>query len=72
VNPNSNLDLEITFHPQQKDLDLHYKNIPCLIKGGDKLELSLMGKSVDLDISSNEELAFDTKVRKTTLKIVTV
>jgi len=43
-----------------------------LIKGGDKLELSLMGKSVDLDISSNEELAFDTKVRKTTLKNVTV
>lgn len=31
-----------------------------------------MGKSVDLDISSNEELAFDTKVRKTTSKNVTV
>ncbi len=72
MNPNSNLDLEITFHPSQKDLDLHYKNIPCIIKGGDKLELSLMGKSVDLDISTNEELAFDTKVRKTTLKNVTV
>jgi hypothetical protein len=31
-----------------------------------------MGKSVDLDISSNEELAFDTKVRKVTTKNVTV
>jgi len=71
VGHNSNLDLEITFYPLQKDLNLHYKNIPCLIKGGYKLELSLMSKSVNLDISSNEKLAYDTIVRKNTLKNVT-
>ena len=66
INPNSNLDLEVTFHPTETDLDLHYKKIPCSIKGGDKLELSLMGKSIDLDTTSTEELTFSTKVRQTT------
>jgi hypothetical protein len=37
--------------------------VPCIIKGGDKLELSLMGKSVELDTSTTEELSFATKVR---------
>jgi len=72
INPNSNLDLEVTFHPSKSDLDLHYKRIPCTIKGGDKLELSLMGKSVDLDTTSTEELTFNTKVRQTTSQSVTV
>jgi hypothetical protein len=49
INPNSNLDLEVTFHPTKADLDVHLKKIPCTIKGGDKLELTLMGKSVNLD-----------------------
>lgn len=63
IQPNSNLDLEVTFHPARPGLDLHYPKIPCTIKGGDKLELSLMGKSVDLDPASTEELTFNTKVR---------
>jgi hydrocephalus-inducing protein len=62
----------VTFHPTQSDLDLHHKEIPCTIKGGDKLELSLMGKSVDLDTTSTEELTFSTKVRQTTSQSVTV
>jgi len=49
IPPNSNLDLEVTFHPQKSDLDLHIKKVPCSIKGGETLELSLMGKSVELD-----------------------
>jgi len=49
---NSNLDLEVTFHPGQiksaaNDPDISYKNIPCFIKGGEVLNLSLMGKSVE-------------------------
>lgn len=46
--------------------------MPCLIKGGDKLELSLMGKSVEQDTSTTEELSFTTKVRQTTCQSVTV
>lgn len=63
INPNSNLDLEVTFHPSTADPDIRYNKVPCTIKGGDKLELSLMGKSVELDTSTTEEIAFATKVR---------
>lgn len=72
INPNSNLDLEVMFHPTESDLDLHYKKIPCTIKGSDKLELSLMGKSIDLDTTSTEELSFSTKVRQTTSQSITI
>jgi hydrocephalus-inducing protein len=72
INPNSNLDLEVTFHPSKSGLDLHYKKIPCQIKGGDTLSLSLMGKSVDLDTTATEELVFTTKVRQATSQSVTV
>jgi len=72
INPNSNLDLEVTFHPSKADPDIRYSKVPCIIKGGDQLELSLMGKSVELDTTTTEELAFTTKVRKTTSQSVTV
>lgn len=72
INPNSNLDLEVTFHPSKADPDIRYSKVPCVIKGGDKLELTLMGKSVELDTSTTEELAFATKVRQTTTQSVTV
>lgn len=65
INPNSNLDLEVTFHPGKADPDIRYNKVPCVIKGGDKLELSLMGKSVEQDTSTTEELSFTTKVRQT-------
>lgn len=66
INPNSNLDLEVTFHPskaEKADSDIRYNKVPCVIKGGDKLELTLMGKSVELDTETTQELAFATKVR---------
>lgn len=72
IAPNSNLDLEVTFHPPKSDLDLHYKKIPCAIKGGESLELSLMGKSVELDSSQNDELQFSTKVRQANVQSVTI
>jgi hypothetical protein len=72
INPNSNLDLEVTFHPSKADPDIRYSKVPCIIKGGDQLELSLMGKSVELDTTTTEELKFDTKVRKTQNQSVTV
>jgi hydrocephalus-inducing protein len=64
INPNSNLDLEVTFHPSRADPDIRYNKVPCVIKGGDQLELSLMGKSVDQDTSTTEEISFQTKVRQ--------
>jgi hydrocephalus-inducing protein len=72
INPNSNLDLEVTFHPSKADPDIRYSKVPCHIKGGDKLELSLMGKSVEQDTSTTEELTFSTKVRQTACLSVTV
>ena len=72
IAPNSNLDLEVTFHPQKSDLDLHYKKIPCAIKGGETLELSLMGKSVELDTSETSQLEFETRVRQANVQTVTV
>lgn len=47
VNPNSNLDLEVTFHPTLADPDIRCNKIKCEIKGGDPLFLNLMGKCVD-------------------------
>jgi hydrocephalus-inducing protein len=72
INPNSNLDLEITFHPTKADDDIRYNKVPCTIKGGEKLELSLMGKSVELDTSTNEQLSFETQVRKPSKQSVTI
>ena len=64
--------MEVTFHPSKADPDIRYNKVPCVIKGGDKLELTLMGKSVELDASTTEELTFTTKVRQTTSQSVTV
>lgn len=37
VNPNSNLDLEVTFHPKQADPDIRCSKVKCEIKGGESL-----------------------------------
>ena len=47
VNPNSNLDLEVTFHPTQKDEDIRCNKVKCEIKGGDPVFLTLMGKCIE-------------------------
>ena len=47
VNPNSNLDLEVTFHPSQADPDIRCNKVKCEIKGGDAVFLTMMGKSVE-------------------------
>lgn len=52
VNPNSTLDLEVTFHPTIADSDIRFNQVKCEIKGGDPLSLTLMGKSVEQDPSS--------------------
>ena len=49
VNPNSNLDLEVTFHPKNVDPDIHCNKIKCEIKGGEPLFLTLMGKCIEQD-----------------------
>ena len=54
------------------DPDITYNKIPCTIKGGEKLELTLMGKSVELESGGNEELVFETKVRQTNTQSVTI
>src|SRR4051812_34656163 len=47
VNPNSNLDLEVTFHPTLPDPDIRCNKVKCEIKGGEPLFLTMMGKSVE-------------------------
>jgi hypothetical protein len=55
INPNSNLDLEVTFHPNYADPDIRYNKVKCEIKGGEHpLMLSLMGKSIEQDNSSTQ------------------
>ena len=49
VNPNSNLDLEVTFHPMFADPDIRCNKIKCEIKGGEPLFLTLMGKCIEQD-----------------------
>lgn len=47
VPPNSNLDLEVTFHPSAVDSDIRYNKVKCEIKGGEPLALTLMGKCIE-------------------------
>lgn len=47
IQPNSNLDLDVTFHPKEVDPDIQYKKVKCDIKGSEGLFLTLMGKCVD-------------------------
>jgi hydrocephalus-inducing protein len=63
INPNSNLDVEVTFHPKAVDSDCHTK-VTCEVKGGETINLSLMGKAVAQDGNDMKELAFSTLVRK--------
>jgi hydrocephalus-inducing protein len=65
VNPNSNLDLEVTFHPSQADPDIRCNKVKCEIKNGEALFLTMMGKCVEQDLSSTQTLNFQTVVRKT-------
>jgi len=49
VNPNSNLDLEVTFHPRIADPDIRCNKVKCEVDGGDALFVNLMGKCVEQD-----------------------
>lgn len=64
IAPNSNLDLEVTFHPNKVDPDISYKNVRCEITGGDVLGLTLMGKCVEQSSDQTQELSFNAIVRK--------
>ena len=72
VNPNSTLDLEVTFHPTMADSDIRFNQVKCEIKGGDPLNVTLMGKSVEQDPSTTQTLNFQTIVRKPTKQMVTI
>ena len=71
VNPNSNLDLEVTFHPKTVDPDLRQK-VTCEVTGGDPINLTMMGKCVAQEGSQTQELKFQTVVRKATNQTVTI
>lgn len=45
VNPNSNLDLEVTFHPKYVDSSISQK-VTCTVQGGETISLTMMGKCV--------------------------
>lgn len=46
INPNSNLDLEVTFHPQNVVENLYETKVTCEVKGGEPMTLKMMGKPV--------------------------
>lgn len=58
VNPNSNLDLEVTFHPAVADPDIRCNKVKCEIKGGEPLFLNMMGKCIDQDGGATLALNF--------------
>lgn len=45
VNPNSNLDLEVTFHPKYVDQSISQR-VTCAVQGGEPITLTMMGKCV--------------------------
>jgi hydrocephalus-inducing protein len=70
INPNSNVDLEVTFHPKIVDNALSTK-VTCAVQGGDPLSVVLLGKSVKQE---GQELKMDFKsvVRKQTVQNITI
>lgn len=74
INPNSNLDLEVTFHP--KDISDEKvtceTKVTCEVKGGEAMTLKMMGKPVSQDSSQLQELNFNTVVRKATTQSITI
>ena len=71
MNPNSNLDLEVTFHPKQVDASVSQK-VQCTVQGGEPIKLTMMGKCVAHEGSQTQELAFQTVVRKATTQTVQI
>ena len=71
VNPNSNLDLEVTFHPKSVDQDLRQR-VTCEVTGGEPITLTMMGKCVAQEGSQTQELKFQTVVRKATTQTVAI
>lgn len=71
VNPNSNLDLEVMFHPKYVDPSIAQKVI-CTVTGGEPIKLTMMGKCVAHEGSDTQELNFNTVVRKPTTQQVPI
>lgn len=74
VNPNANLDIEITFHPKDigennKPLQIQQK-VSCEVQGGEPMQLNLVGKSVAQESKEEHALNFNTVVRKATTQTV--
>lgn len=71
INPNSNLDLEITFQPKSVDQNISCK-VNCAVQGGEQINLTLMGKCINQDETQTQELNFTSVVRKETVQQVTI
>jgi hydrocephalus-inducing protein len=71
VNPNSNLDMEVTFHPKYVDASIAQK-VTCTVQGGEPIKLTMMGKCVAHEGSQTQELNFQTVVRKPTTQSIPI
>jgi len=72
IQPNSNLDLEVTFHPKEVDSDIKYEKVKCEIKGGEPQHLTLLGKCVEQEEGTQAPVQFNAMVRKTVKQTVAV
>ena len=70
INPNSNLDMEITFHPKIVDNAINAK-VTCAVQGGDSLSLNLLGKSVKQE-GAELKMDFKSVVRKEVKQNITI
>jgi hydrocephalus-inducing protein len=64
--------LEITFHPKKVDDNICAKDIQCEYSGGGHLKLTLMGKCVEQDKEDTKEVQFETIVRTSVTKTVSI
>jgi len=71
VNPNANMDVEITFHPKNVDSNLQ-ANVSCEVQGGEPMKINLVGNSVSQESSETKDLEFKTVVRKATVQTVEI
>ncbi|KAJ3260794.1 hypothetical protein HK103_007357 [Boothiomyces macroporosus] len=71
ISPGMDIPLEITFHPNELNLDIRAENIPCKIEGSAPLYLTLSGMCIQQP-PQTDVLKFLTPVRTPEVKSITL
>ena len=71
LQPNEDVNLEVTFHPQRVSRDIRYERIPLYVDGQPPLALTLTGMCVEAEAEA-QVVAFKTCVRQPAAQSLTV